>query len=118
MTAVASSIRGYNELVQAILWVLLGEAEASPDEVSPIPNGLSRIAVEHRWRHLEAHFTFDHITSLHWLPPHTPFVVSGRGPLDGIYLSRGASMRSLGEGGGFTDVTGILVRELELGPLL
>lgn len=111
----ADHLRSYNELVQVILWTLLGYCEGGLNGIPVVPTDIPRANVEHTWRHLRAQFTVPH-SSQPWFPQRGgPFVVTGRGLLDGLYICDGFAFRGIGEGG-FTDVTGLSVRELERGP--
>jgi len=112
----AEAIRAYHELVQAILWALLGYAEQPPGEDITLTTGLPRMGVKHRWRHLEAQFTATDRDSFPFPKVSAPFRVDGRGLLDGLYICVGFAVHGLGEGG-YVDLTGMLLRELERAPL-
>ena len=111
----ADPLRAYHELVQAVLWALLGFAEQPEAFDRTLRTGLPRMAVDHRWRHLEAHFTAMDDDSFPFPSVWGPFVVQGRALLDGLYICTGYSVHGLGEGG-YVDITGLLVRELERAP--
>jgi hypothetical protein len=110
---VAIQMRAYNELVQAVLWALLGFAEGSDDDVfTPLPVDHPRVGVEHSRRHLVVHLTtFGARFGIS--AKGGPFVISGRGPLDGIYLCQGTVLRAIGQEWGLTDLTGLKFSELE-----
>jgi hypothetical protein len=112
----AESIRSYNELIQAVLWTILGFSEQPREDQHPVPPGFPRVAVQHRWRHLEAHFTMPLTDSMPFPKVYGPVRIDGRGPLDGIYICLGYSLRE-GRGQGYVDFTGLLLRELERAPL-
>jgi hypothetical protein len=109
---VAMRLRAYNELVQAVLWALLGFAEGSGDAFTPLPVDHPRVGVEHGRRHLIVHLTtFGARFGIS--AKGGPFVISGRGPLDGIYLCQGTVLRAIGQEWGLTDLTGLKFSELE-----
>jgi hypothetical protein len=113
----AEAIRAYHELVQAVIWVVLGFAEQAPDKQSMLAGGLPRVSVRHRWRSLEAQFTTAEGDTLGVPGIGAPFLVTGRGLLDGVYLCVAFSMFAMTDTATF-DVTGQLLRELELAPRL
>jgi hypothetical protein len=112
LQGVAIQLRAYNELVQAVLWALLGFAEGSDDAFTPLPVDHSRVGVEHSRRHLIVHLTtFGARFGIS--AKGGPFVIRGRGPLDGIYLCQGTVLRAIGQEWGLTDLTGLKFSELE-----
>jgi hypothetical protein len=111
----AESLKAFHELLQMVLWVLLGFAEQGPDKIATLAMGLPRATVRHRWRSLEAQFTTSDADNLGFPRAGGPFQVVGRGPLDGVYVCLGY-IAALGEASTF-DVTGRLLRELELPPV-
>jgi hypothetical protein len=115
MRGAAEPLRAYHELVQAVLWALLGLAEQPDGLDRTLKSGLPRMAVNHRWRHLEAQFTAMDDDSFPFPRVWAPFVVERHTPLDGLYICTGYAMHGLGEGG-YIDVTGLLLRELERAP--
>lgn len=113
--AAAEPLRAYHELLQAVLWTLLGFAEQPEGFDRTLRTGLPRMAVNHRWRHLEAQFTATDNDSFPFPKMWAPFVVEGRALLDGLYICIGYAVHGLGEGG-YIDLTGLLLRELEHAP--
>ena len=112
----ADAIRGYHELIQVVLWALLGLTEQPQDRERSLDGGLPRVSVEHRWRHLQAQFTTGRDQSSFFPETSAPFLVQGRGPLDGVYICTEYTLRGFGEGG-YVDLKGHLLREFERAPL-
>jgi hypothetical protein len=111
----AMQIKAFHELVQHLMWALLGFAEQEPGKIATLTVGLPRTSVRHRWRMLDAQFTTSDVDSLGFPQTGGPFQVVGRGPLDGVYVCIGFNA-ALGEALTF-DVTGRLIRELERAPV-
>jgi hypothetical protein len=109
----AANLRAFNELVQAILWILLGFAEGSDHDFFPLPVDHPRVGAEHTRRHLVAHITCSGTEATRLPQMGSPFIVSGRGPLDGLYLCHGVAMRAIGTPWQLTDLTGLKFSELE-----
>jgi hypothetical protein len=114
VAAVATAVRAHNELVNYILFALLGLAETAQTYVIGSESG--PIRARRRRRLLWTHFaTFDEQPAFIGHPP-SPFVLDGGTPLDGLYMLEGVSLRWSGRG--LVDVHARRLRELEEAPLL
>lgn len=109
----ACSVRAYNELVNYVLFALLGFAEGH--DIIEIREGTGPIHCRCKPRLLWVHFaSFDPRLSLAGHPP-SPFLLKVNTPLDGLYVLEGSSMRWSGRS--LVDVHARRIRELEQAPL-
>jgi len=109
----AEAIRAYNELVNYILFAVLGLAESH--EIIEIREDTGPIRCRRKQRLLWVHFaSFDPRLSLTGHPP-SPFVLAANTPLDGLYILEGTSLRWSGRS--LVDVHARRIREIEEQPL-
>lgn len=107
--AVVDAVRAHNELINYLLFAILGLAETAQTFV--IGNESGPIRARRKQRLLWIHFaTFDQQSIFMGHPP-APFVLAGGTPLDGLYMLEGATVRFAGRG--LVDVHARRLRELE-----
>ncbi|HYZ79035.1 MAG TPA: hypothetical protein VE596_16845 [Gaiellaceae bacterium] len=108
----ADAVRAYNELVNYVLFAVLGFAEGH--EIIEINEDTGPIRCRRKPRLLWVHFaSFDPRLLLASHPP-SPFVLKASTPLDGLYMLEGSSMRWSGRT--LVDVHARRMRELEERP--
>jgi hypothetical protein len=108
----AAAVRAYNELVNYVLFAVLGLAEAH--EIIEISDDTGPIRCRRKPRLLWVHFaSFDPRLALTSHPP-SPFVLRIGTPLDGLYMLEGTSMHWSGRS--LVDVHARRLRELEERP--
>lgn len=113
VSAVANAVRAHNELVNYVLFVLLGLSETAQTYTIGAESG--PIRARRKPRLLWAHFaTYDEQPAYIGHPP-APFVLSGNTPLDGLYVLEGSTFRFGGRE--LMDVNARRLRELEEAPL-
>lgn len=106
----AVAIRAYNELVNYVIWALLGLAENA--ETVMLTRGVDSIRARRRPRSLWVDFaTLDPPGALVMSHPPAPFILSLGTPVDGLYISEGNSVRWSGRE--LIDVNARRLRELE-----
>jgi len=111
--AFADAVRAYNELLNYVLFAVLGFAEGH--DVIEITEDTGPLRCRRKPRLLWVHFaSFDPQISLAGHPP-SPFVLKAETPLDGLYISEGTSMRWSGRS--LVDVHARRIRELEEAPV-
>jgi hypothetical protein len=104
------AVQALNELVQAILWTLLGVAEQleEPEQYQALP---SACRLRRHGRHHDLSLTTGSSEMvLHGSPP-SPFMIAAGTPVDGIYLSRSQLVQLMFEP--LADVTGRSLGALE-----
>ena len=108
MASAARAIRAYHELVQHILWAILGIAE-QPEALPPLQSDLGTVRIQQAPR--RTHVTMTLRDAPFFGHPPSPFELRGDLPIDGLYLSD----RSMVQFGGelFTDVSGNRLGALE-----
>lgn len=111
--AVAHAVRAHNELINYLLFAILGLAETPQTFVVGTESGPVRARRNHRllWVHFA---TFDQQSMFMGNPP-APFVLAGETPLDGLYMLEGTTVRFAGRG--LVDVHARRLRELEESPV-
>jgi hypothetical protein len=108
----AYAIRAYNELVNHILWAVLGIAE-STDEVVAFTRNVGAVRVSGRGRNSTTTITMEALKTWVGHPP-SPYVIEAGLPIDGLYLSRG-NLVQIAVTDMMLDLTGRRLGDLELG---
>jgi len=110
LQAFADAIRAYNELVNHVIWAILGLAESS--ETATLDRGIDLIRARRRPRSLWADFAMldppDRLVISH---PPAPFILALETPVDGLYISVGNTIRWSGRE--LIEVHARRVRDLE-----
>jgi hypothetical protein len=104
------AVQALNELIQAVLWTLLGVAE-QPHDPQPFALLPSACRLRREGRHHDLSVTtgaFEMV--LHGSPP-SPFAIAAGTPIDGIYLTRSQLVQLMFEP--LADVTGRSLGALE-----
>lgn len=106
----AASVRGYNELINYVLWAVLGLAEIT--RTPKVSTSVDSIRARRRQRSLWVDFaTLDPPDALVVAHPPAPFVMALGTPLDGLYIAEGNTVRWSGRE--LVDVHARRLRELE-----
>jgi hypothetical protein len=110
--AAVAAVQQHNELVNHVLWVLLGIAEQreAPTVLAEIGNGPLR--QQRDGRHVDIRITLhsSDVASLRPIP--APLIIQAGLPSDGVYLIR--AYRSQWSGGTHTDITARRLAALEI----
>lgn len=86
IATIASAIRAHNELVNNILWAILGIAES--EELPEFElEAVESVRVRHRGRAFRVHFAVWEPRTLIFSQPPSPFLLRLGTPLDGVYLT-------------------------------
>ena len=103
-------VQALNELIQAVLWTLLGVAEQTlePQPYTELP---AACRLQRDGRHHDLSVTTQDFQVFQRVSPPSPFAIAAETPIDGIYLSRSQLVQILFEP--VADVTGRRLGALE-----
>lgn len=104
------AVQAFNELVQAMLWTLLGAAEQA-DAPKPYTTLPAACRLRRVGRHHDLSTTMQEARMVVHASPPSPFVIAAGTPVDGIYLSRSQLVQLMFEP--LVDVTGRSLSALE-----